>query len=210
MFRLFRTVSAKKIGLLILVDLILSAAVIVLYIYKLINQTVFTVLLFITLIALSFFTSALTERSFSKRLDKKRMKRKFEINKDEVSFFKPSKVKTTNFGEVSTYNEKNTLFILNKVYKPEIFFSEEQEKYDLKIDYNKYKFVLQFYIFESKDYELIKKIRILNYQAKKFYIASFIYNKENNMLLQTDDVKPNDDYEIKYQEFIELLNAKEI
>lgn len=210
MFKLFRAMSAKKIGLFILINFMLAAGIIVLYIYRLINQTLFTVLLFIVLISISFLTSALTERSFNKRLDKKRMKRKFQINKSEVAFLKPFKVKTTNFGEVSTYNEKNTLFILNKVKKPELFFSEEQEKYDLKIDFNKYKYVLQFYIFEAKDYELIKKIRILNYQAKKFYIASFIYYQEDNLLVQTDDVKPNLDYEVKYQEFINLLDGKEI
>ena len=76
------------------------------------------------------------------------------------------------------------------------------------VDKNKYDKLIQFYIFNEKDYNYFRKISIVNYQSKNFYVGSFIYDELDKTIYQSDNVARNDEYKEIYNNFFELLNIK--
>ena len=78
------------------------------------------------------------------------------------------------------------------------------------INVKKYDKAIQFYLFDDSNMSLYRKITILNYQAEKFYVASFIVNNENKSLYQTDNVARNEVYEAVYEEFLNLIGIKKM
>ena len=69
--------------------------------------------------------------------------------------------------------------------------------------------MIQFYIFNEKDYNYFRKISIVNYQSKNFYVGSFIFNEVDKTIYQSDNVARNDEYKDIYDNFFKLLNISE-
>ena len=109
--------------------------------------------------------------------------------------------------DLDLYLEDKALYSLIKVNDVELFFSEDQQQIKFNIDKKKYDKLIQFYIFDTKDESLFRKISILNYQSKTFYVGSFIVNEISKTIYQTDNVKPNDEYQNLYNHFLELINV---
>lgn len=205
MLNLFKNLSNKKIILISIGLLLLMGGVVVLYAFRLIQETFFIIVLFILLMIFSTLTSQLWQRHFQKKLDDKKKGKKHTFIGD-IQFKKPLKNLKANFGTVDLYLEEKTLYTLITVNDSELFFSEDQQQVKYNIDRKKYDKLIQFYIFDVKDSSLFRKISILNYQSKKFYVGSFIVDKEEKTIYQTDNVKPNEDYQNIYDNFFKLLD----
>lgn len=207
MFNLYTKSSSKKVILYFLASLLLIGGVIVLYIFKLINETVFTIGLFILLMISSTFTSTLIQRRVQKRIENKKKGILYTVL-HEVEFNNPLKRIKTNYGKVDLFLEDKCLYSLITVRDVEAFFSEDQQQVKFNVDQKKYDKLVQFYIFNVKDSSLFRKISILNYQAKNFYVGSFILDDINKEIYQTDYIEPNDEYKGLYENFIKLLSLE--
>lgn len=196
--------SNKQIVLFLILDFILGCSVLVLYIFKLIPEVVFIVGLFILLMVFSTFSSALMQRKLLKKMNNKKKGQNIKFT-DKLEFKNPLKEFKLNYGKVELYLENKVLYSLIKVEDPVIFFSDEQQKSSFNIDSKKYNKAIQFYIFDTLDDNLFRKISIFNYQAKNFYVASFIVDYNEKVFYQTDNVKPNEEYKELYQNFIKLI-----
>lgn len=207
MFNLFRNLSNKKIILLAAITFILSACVVVVYaLTDILNETAFMIILFILIMIFSTFTSTLMQRSIEKRIDNKKKGQKYKYK--ELTFDKPYKTIKANFGDLELQLLEKTLYVLIKVKDTDAFFSEEQQQVKYGVDKKKFDHLVQFYIFEDKDSALFRKISILNYQAKNFYVGSFIYSDIEKTIYQTDKVLPNEEYQILYDKFFELISIE--
>ena len=196
--------SNKQLLLFLVLDFLLGCSVLILYIFKLIPEVVFIVGLFILLMVFSTISSALMQRKLLKKMNNK--KRGQNINfSNELEFKNPLKEFKLNYGKVELYLENKVLYSLIKVEDPVIFFSDEQQKQTYNIDSKKYNKAIQFYIFDTLDDNLFRKISIFNYQAKNFYVASFIIDYNEKVFYQTDNVKPNEEYKDLYDNFIKLI-----
>lgn len=196
--------SNKQLLLFLVLDFLLGCSVLILYIFKLIPEVVFIVGLFILLMVFSTISSALMQRKLLKKMNNK--KRGQNINfSTELEFKNPLKEFKLNYGKVELYLENKVLYSLIKVEDPVIFFSDEQQKQTYNIDSKKYNKAIQFYIFDTLDDNLFRKISIFNYQAKNFYVASFIIDYNEKVFYQTDNVKPNEEYKDLYDNFIKLI-----
>ena len=204
MFNFFNNLSKKKIILISIGLVLLMGLVTVLYIYNIVNDTVFTVVLFILLITFSTFTSTLFQRHLTKKMLDKKKGTNLTITRP-ISFINPLKQIKANYGEVQIYLENKVLYSLVLVNNTEIFFSEEQQQVKYNVDKKKYDKMIQFYLFDVKEYDLFRKISILNYQSKNFYVGSFIVDNTNKVAYQTDKVLPNKEYKEVYDKFISLL-----
>ncbi len=205
MLNLFKSLSNKKIVLISILLLLLMAGVVVLYAFNLLNEPIFLVLMFVLLMTFSTFTSQLWQRHFQKKLDNKR-KGKVYTYSEELEFENTLKHLKANYGTIDLYLEDKTLYTLISIDNAEEFFAtEKQVKYN--VDKKKYDKLIQFYVFDEKDNHLFRKIIILNYQAKNFYVGSFIVNKMEKTIYQTDKVAPNEEYNDIYQNFLKLLNV---
>jgi hypothetical protein len=152
----------------------------------------------------STISSALMQRKLLKKMNNK--KRGQNINfSNELEFKNPLKEFKLNYGKVELYLENKVLYSLIKVEDPVIFFSDEQQKQTYNIDSKKYNKAIQFYVFDTLDDNLFRKISIFNYQAKNFYVASFIIDYNEKVFYQTDNVKPNEEYKDLYDNFIKLI-----
>lgn len=207
MFNLYTKSSSKKVILYFLASLLLIGGVIVLYIFKLINETVFTIGLFVLLMISSTFTSTLIQRRVQKRIENKKKGILYTVL-HEVEFNNPLKRIKTNYGKVDLFLEDKCLYSLITVRDVEAFFSEDQQQVKFNVDQKKYDKLVQFYIFNVKDSSLFRKISILNYQAKNFYVGSFILDDINKEIYQTDYIEPNDEYKGLYENFIKLLSLE--
>lgn len=197
----------KQLLLIALIDVLLSAGVILLYAFSIINQTIFTIVLFILIMIFTTSTSAIMQRKMLKKMELKKRGKTYYFDKDLMleNTLKDFKL---NYGTVSLYLEDKVLYSLITVTDSNTFFSEQQQKAEYKIK-QKYDHSVQFFIFINPDSNLTTKISIFNYQAKNFYVGSFIVDTNNNCLYQADNVKPNEEYQNLYNRFIELLNLKE-
>lgn len=205
MLNLFKSLSNKKIILISILLLLLMVGVVVLYAFNLLNEPIFLVLMFVLLMTFSTFTSQLWQRHFQKKLDNKR-KGKVYTYTQELELKNPLKHLKANYGTIDLYLEDKTLYTLISIDNAEEFFAtEKQVKYN--VDKKKYDKLIQFYVFDEKDNHLFRKIIILNYQAKNFYVGSFIVNKMEKTIYQTDKVVPNEEYNDIYQNFLKLLNV---
>ena len=205
MLNLFKSLSNKKIILISILLLLLMVGVVVLYAFNLLNEPIFLVLMFVLLMTFSTFTSQLWQRHFQKKLDNKR-KGKVYTYSQELEFENSLKHLKANYGTIDLYLENKTLYTLISIDNAEEFFAtEKQVKYN--VDKKKYDKLIQFYVFDEKDSDLFRKIIILNYQAKNFYVGSFIVNKMEKTIYQTDKVAPNEEYNDIYQNFLKLLNV---
>ena len=205
MLNLFKSLSNKKIILISILLLLLTVGVVVLYAFNLLNEPIFLVLMFVLLMTFSTFTSQLWQRHFQKKLDNKR-KGKVYTYSEELEFENTLKHLKANYGTIDLYLEDKTLYTLISIDNAEEFFTtEKQVKYN--VDKKKYDKLIQFYVFDEKDNHLFRKIIILNYQAKNFYVGSFIVNKMEKTIYQTDKVAPNEEYNDIYQNFLKLLNV---
>ena len=207
MFNLYTKSSSKRVILYFLASLLLIGGVIVLYIFKLINETVFTIGLFILLMISSTFTSTLIQRRVQKRIENKKKGILYTVL-HEVEFNNPLKRIKTNYGKVDLFLEDKCLYSLITVRDVEAFFSEDQQQVKFNVDQKKYDKLVQFYIFNVKDSSLFRKISILNYQAKNFYVGSFILDDINKEIYQTDYIEPNEEYKGLYENFIKLLSLE--
>ena len=207
MLNLFNRFTNKKILLISGGLILLMIGVIVLYIYNLISETIFTILLFVLIMSFTTLTSELVQRKVRKRLEDKK-KGKVLTFEDEIEFSKPLKTLSANYGSVSLYLEEKVLYALIKINDAETFFSKEQQQIKYNIDAKKYNKLIQFYIFDNKDYDFFRQITIINYQSDKFYVGSFICDKETKTIYQSDNVKRNEEYEPIYNHFLELINIK--
>lgn len=208
MFNLFNKLSNKKILLLSALLILLMVGVVILYVFNLITETIFTIGLFLLIILFTSFTSTLMNRRIQKKMEDKK-KGKVYTFIEEVSFSNPLKTLKSNFGSVSLYLEDKILYVMINVDKSDVFFSEEQQQVKYNVDKKKYDKLIQFYVFDVKDYEYFRKISILNYQSDKFYVGSFIKDNLNKTIYQSDNVKRNEEYEPIYNHFLELLNINE-
>ena len=196
--------SNKQIVLLLILDFILGAGVITLYLFKLIPEVVFIIGLFILLMIFSTFSSALMQRKLLKKMNEKKKGMPIKYS-NELEIPNPLKEFKLNYGKVELYLEDKVLYSLIKVDDPIIFFSEEQQKQTYNIDSKKYNKAVQFYIFDTADDNLFRKISIFNYQAKNFYVGSFIIDKYEKVFYQTDKVEPNEEYKKFYDKFVKLI-----
>ena len=208
MFNLFNRLTKKQILLVCGILLVLMAGVIALYVFELISETIFTILLFILVIVFTSLTSTLIQRKIEKKMEDKK-KGKVLSYEGKLSFSKPLKTLKTNYGDVELYLSNTVLYALIHVDSAEVFFSEEQQQVKYNVDTKKYNKLIQFYIFSSKDYQYFRKISIINYQAEKFYVASFIADDMTKTIYQSDNVKRNEEYEPIYNEFLKLINVNE-
>lgn len=194
----------KQLILFLILDFLLGGLVLVLYIFRLIPEVVFIVGLFILLMIFSTFSSALMQRRIVKKMNNK--KRGQDINfSNNLEFKNPLKELKLNYGKVELYLDNKVLYSLIKVDDPYLFFSEDSQKTTYNIDSKKYNKAVQFYIFDTLDENLYRKISIFNYQAKNFYVASFIVDYNKKIIYQTDNVKPNEEYQNLYDNFINLI-----
>ncbi len=205
MFNLFKGLSNKKIILISIILLLLMAGVVVLYSYKLLNETFFLIIMFVLLMSFSTLTSQLWQRHFEKKLAEKKKGKIYTFN-SSVYLKNTTKSLKSNFGTVDLYLENKTLYTLITVNDSEAFFSEESQQVKYNIDRKKYDRLIQFYLFDVKDISLLRKISILNYQSKNFYVGSFIVDNINKTIYQTDDVKPSEEYQNLYDNFLKLLD----
>ena len=194
----------KQLVLFLILDFLLGISVLVLYIFRLIPEVVFIVGLFILLMIFSTFSSALMQRKLLKKMNNKKKGQKITFT-NKLEFENPYKEFKLNYGKVELYLENKVLYSLIKVEDPIIFFSDEQQKATYNIDSKKYNKAIQFYIFDTLDDNLFRKISIFNYQAKNFYVASFIVDYNEKVFYQTDNVKPNEEYKVVYDNFIKLI-----
>lgn len=208
MFNLFNRLTKKQIQLVCGILLVLMVGVIALYVFELISETIFTILLFILVIVFTSLTSTLIQRKIEKKMEDKK-KGKVLSYEGKLSFSKTLKTLKTNYGDVELYLSNMVLYALIHVDSAEVFFSEEQQQVKYNVDTKKYNKLIQFYIFSSKDYHYFRKISIINYQAEKFYVASFIVDEETKTIYQSDNVKRNEEYEPIYNEFLKLINVNE-
>lgn len=207
MFNLFKNLSNKKIILLAVITFVLSALVVVLYaLTNILDETAFMIILFILIMIFSTFTSTLMNRWMEKRMDNKRKGKKY--NYTELCIDNPYKTIKANFGDLELQLLDKVLYVLIKVNDTETFFSEEQQQVKYGIDKKKFNKLIQFYVFDDKDSTLFRKISILNYQAKNFYVGSFIYSETEKTIYQTDKVLPNEEYQKIYDNFFELINIR--
>ena len=207
MLNLFKNLSNKKILLISGGLFLLMVGVVVLYIFKIFNETVFTIILFLLIMLFSSFTSTLMQRKIQKRLEDKKKSQMYRYT-SELAFSEPTKRLKANYGLVDLYLEERVLYVLIKVKDTDVFFSKEQQQVKYNIDTKKYDKLIQFYIFDTKDHELYRKISIINYQAEKFYVGSFIFDNETKTIYQTDNVKRNEEYESIYNQFLKLINVE--
>ena len=207
MLNLFKNLSNKKILLISGGLLLLMVGVVVLYIFKIFNETVFTIILFLLIMLFSSFTSTLMQRKIQKRLEDKKKSQMYTYT-SELAFSEPTKRLKANYGLVDLYLEERVLYVLIKVKDTDVFFSKEQQQVKYNIDTKKYDKLIQFYIFDTKDHELYRKISIINYQAEKFYVGSFICDNETKTIYQTDNVKRNEEYKLIYNQFLKLINVE--
>ena len=196
--------SNKKLILFLGIDLLLSAIVIVLYFFKLIPEVVFIVALFILLMFFSTVSSVLMQRRLLKRMNDKKKGIDITFN-EKLEFKNPVKELKLNYGKVELYLENKILYSLIKVEDSNTFFSDDADKATYNIDSKKYNKTIQFYFFSSPEDNLYRKISIFNYQAKNFYVASFIVDYENKVFYQTDKVDPNEEYIEAYNNFLKLI-----
>lgn len=204
---MFNKLSNKTIWILMGVDLLLAAGVIVLYFYKLFNETVFVILLFVILITFSTLSSTLMQRSLTKKMENKRKGKPYYYQNEEIILDKPLKEFKANYGKIELYLEDRVLYSLIKVTDANVFFSDSQQEIKYNVGEKKYDKAVQFYLFYTNESNLFRKISVFNYQAKNFYIASFIVDEKIKSLYQTDNVKPNEDFQKNYDRFIELLKV---
>lgn len=209
MLNMFSKLSNKVVYLILGGLALISAGVVFLYIYKIINETLFTIFLFICLMCFSMLTSLLMQRGMLKKMDKKRRSQLYTFN-EEIKFNKPLKTAKVNYGNAEYYLENKTLYSLFHIKDGALFFSEEQEAVKFKVDPKKYDKAIQFYMFDKSNIDLYRKISILNYQAEKFYVASFIVDFENKNLYQTDEVKRTEIYEKVFEDFLNLIGIKKM
>ena len=208
MVNFFQKLKNKQIVLFIIIDLLIGAGIVTLYFFKLIPQIVLTIGVFLVLITSSSFSSMLMSRHFQKKLDKKRRGKLYQVN-DELKLKGKIKEFEVNYGKVQFFFESKNIYNLSYITNQEIFFSDEQENIKLNIDETKYNKSFQFFVFDSKRMDLYRKISILNYQAKRFYVASFMYDSELKTIYQTDAVLPNEEFQKLYKRFIQLLDLEE-
>ena len=192
---MFRKLNIKTRYLIIIsvLSLLASVAVALLYLYHVIdNQPLFLILMFIAIFTFTSSTSAMINRLVSKQLDKKRRGKKFSFDmKIDESIF--DRVEDHNYGKWYIKFVNKTAYALTVVNDSQIFFSEEASKQDLKN--NKISKSIQFYIFNLKDYSISNtQIKMLNYQAKKFFLQSFIYDENKNILQQVEEVKADNEF----------------
>ena len=205
MLNLFGKLTTKKTILFSIILFILMAGVVVLYIFRLINELVFTISLFILIMLFSSLTSSIIHKRVQKRLENKKKGKPYTVI-NPVEFNNPLKRIKTNYGKVDLYLEDKVFYSLIIVRDSDAFFSENQQQIKFNIDQKKYDKLIQFYIFGEKDINLFRKISIINYQAKNFYVGSFILDDTNKVFYQTDYIEPNEDYKEIYDNFIKLLN----
>lgn len=200
---------SNKIVLIISgVILLLLVGVILLFAFQIINQTAFIVATFIGLIAFSSATSLLMNRYFQKKLTLKKIGKTYEFE-GELNLDVFAKKQDINYGSVNVYFEKKTIYYVTVVKDIKAFFSDVQESINLKIDYKKYDKAIEFYIFEPNDFDEFRKVCMINYQAKNFYVASYVLDKEKHSLLHSENLEPNDEFSPYVERMLELLNVKE-
>ena len=205
MFNLFKNLSNKLIVILAIVTFVLSGGVVLLYAFTdILDSTAFTIILFVLLMIFTSFTSTLINRSMDKRMDNKRKGPK--LNYKELCLKSPDKTIKANFGNLELQVVDKVLYVLIKVSDVDSFFSEDQQQIKYGIDKKKFNKLVQFYVFDEKNSALFRKISILNYQAKNFYVGSFMYNDKEKTIYQTDKVLPNEEYQKLYDNFLELLS----
>ena len=95
MFNLFNKLSKKQILIICTILLLLMVGVITLYIFNLISETIFTVLLFILIIVFTSLTSTLIQRKIEKKLEDKK-KGKLLTFEGDLSFSMPLKTIKSN------------------------------------------------------------------------------------------------------------------
>ena len=173
MFNKLEKLSKKKIILISVGLILLMGLTTVLYIYKFLNETVFTIVLFLLLITFSTFTSTLFQRHLNKKMEDKKKGEKLKITRP-ISFINPLKQLKANFGEVQLYLKDKVLYSLILVNDTNVFFSEDQQQVKYNIDKKKYDKMIQFYLFDIKDYNSFRKISILNYQSKILIIRKMM------------------------------------
>lgn len=208
MLNIFKNFTTKKKLILTGIVFFLMIGVVVLYFFRLINDVFFTISLFILIMIFSTVTSSMIQRRFQKRLEEKKKGKPYNFT-NNVEFKNPIKTIKANYGKVDLYLENKVLYTLVTVDDAETFFSNDQQQIKFNIDQRKYNKLIQFYIFDIKDSNLFKKISIINYQAKNFYIGSFIIDNFSHQIYQTDKVKPNDEYQPLFDKFIELLELQQ-
>lgn len=208
MVNFVKNLKNRQIILFIVIDILIGAAIIALYYFKLVPQIVLTIGVFLVLITGSSLSSLLMNRHYQKKLEKKH-RGKLYIVSDDLTLKGKIKEFNVNYGKVQFYFEGKNIYNLSYITNPEVFFSDDQENIKLRIDENKYEKSIQFFVFDNDRQDLYRKISILNYQAKKFYVASFMYDKVTKEIYQTDAVSPGDEFVNLYERFIDLLNFEE-
>ena len=174
--------------------LMLGVGIIFLYFNKLINQTFFMIALFISLMGFTTTISAMFNRFISQRLNNKRQGKKFSYQGEVKMLDYDSKVEE-NFGEVYVKQVVKTIYSLTIVNDINLFFSEDSSKHVNQYLSKKMSRSIQFYVFDSSNKDQLSKILMLNYQAKNFYIAAFLHDKDKELLIHVDKVEANLEFE---------------
>ena len=143
MFNLFKSFSAKKILLFCGIILLLMVGVIILYIYRLLPETAFTIIFFLLIIVFSSLTSTLVNRRIEKKMYDKKKSEVYSVTSD-LEFSRSLKTLKANFGTIDLYLENKVLYVLIKVNDADVFFSEEQQQVKYNVDKNKYDKLIQF------------------------------------------------------------------
>ena len=201
----FKNVSNPMLFLISLFGFLLCILFVVLRLHAGLNETLFVIGLFIGIMMISLSLTTFFNRKITERLNKKRQGNKYYLKDNDLKLEDADKTEE-NYGVVYNKQISKTLYSLTIVNDPYLFFSEEaSHKND--INTKRISRSIQFFIFDIKDRILISKMMMLNYQAKNFYIASFIHDKEKLTLTHVDNVLYNDEFEDYVKKMFEFLGA---
>lgn len=205
-----KNIKMRYLLLISILAFIIGVGIVILYLYQLISQPLFLVSLFITLLAFSSSTSAIFNRLIMKRINKKKKSAKYKVTTGKIELEDSEEIKT-NYGKVYLRAISKTMYSLYIVDDVDLFFSDEASNLENKINTKKISRSIQFYVFDANLDAYLNKISVFNYQAKNFYIASFLYNEKEQSLKQADNVLPNQEFEeyvSKMKQMMYLIDYK--
>lgn len=202
-----KSFSSKKLCLLLVSSFVLCLLVIVLYLYSIINQTIFLVLCMSCFLFSSIVINEITARFMRKKFEAKYVKKIYDIKDDIHISLSKAKHSKFSFADCYLVIKGNAAFKILVVNDNDLYFSDNlpKEKSNTKLD-NCEKFYV-FEIFKSADEGLKKKLQLYTFQSDKLYYTAFYFEGSN--LIQAHYDKPNDIHNDNINYILDMLKVVE-
>lgn len=214
---LFKKLSNKTVGLLIVLCIMLATAITVLYTYSIIaNSTVFMVVCTICIVLMMMFVSELSSRFALKRLAKKNSNPKpFSIESfdslKEILIANNAIVSKFDFGSNYLLIKGSTAYRICIVDNNDLYFNretKEKSKGDKRLDKCDKFYGLE--IFKSLEGDILSKVELFSFQSDNICYTGFYYDSESTNLIQANYEDIKDIHKENFNYIINLLNIKEI